>query len=240
LIAEGRQPLTPEQLRRFEELVRRRENGEPLAYLVGTRAFYGLELEVSEAVLIPRPETELLVDLALQRLSQHDARDVLDLGTGSGAIALAIAANRVQACVLAVDISAEALEVAARNRRHHHAGQMELNRSDWFAALGGRRFDVIVSNPPYVAQDDAHLGEGDLRFEPKLALVGGGDGLDAIRRIVRDAPGYLKQEGWLLLEHGYDQASAVRALLLAAGFGQLVQETDLAGHVRVTGGRLTA
>lgn len=240
LIAGAHQPLEGEELQRFQELARRRRNGEPLAYLVGWREFYGLELEVSPAVLIPRPETELLVELALQRLAEHQGTEVLDLGTGSGAIALAVAVRRPRARVLAVDVSADALEIAARNCRHHGLAQVELRQGDWFAAVGDRRFDLIVSNPPYVAEGDGHLAEGDLRFEPQLALVGGSDGLHAIRRIVREAPTHLKPDGWLLLEHGYDQGAAVRALLVAAGFVQLVEENDLAGHVRVTGGRLTA
>lgn len=240
LIAEAHQALKSEEVQRFEELARRRRNGEPLAYLVGTREFYGLVLEVSPAVLIPRPETELLVELALQRVPEHQAADILDLGTGSGAIALAVAARRPRACVLAVDVSADALEIAARNCRRHGLTRVELRQGNWFAAVGDRRFDLIVSNPPYVAEGDGHLAEGDLRFEPKLALVGGADGLHAIRRIVREAPAHLKPDGWLLLEHGYDQGAAVRALLVAAGFSPLVQEADLAGYVRVTGGRLTA
>jgi len=239
LIAEAHQLLEARQAQRFRELVHRRRDGEPLAYLLGTREFYGLEFDVTPAVLIPRPETELLVELTLQRLAKDEPVEILDLGTGSGAIALTIAALRPRARVVAVDVSLPALEVAARNRRRHGLTHVELRQSDWFSALGGRRFDFVVSNPPYVAEGDPHLREGDLRYEPLAALVGGKDGLQAIRRIVREARQYMKAGGWLLLEHGYDQARALRQLLGTAGFELLFTQADLAGHPRVAGGRLT-
>ena len=241
LIAHAEERLQPELQQRFQELVRRRSRGEPLAYLIGVREFYGLEFEVTPAVLIPRPETELLVELALQRLPGDQPCTVLDLGTGSGAIALTLAALRPSASVIAVDASAPALEITARNcRRLGLASRVALQRSDWFTAVKDKRFDLIVSNPPYVPEGDPHLSEGDLRFEPRQALIGGRDGLEAIRRIVGEAPAYLAPGGWLLLEHGHDQAPAVRELLSGAGFESLVEETDLAGQPRVAGGRLTA
>lgn len=241
LVAHAEERLQPGLQQRFQELVRRRSRGEPLAYLIGVREFYGLEFEVTPAVLIPRPETELLVELALQRLPGDQPCTVLDLGTGSGAIALTLAALRPSASVIAVDASAPALEITARNcRRLGLASRVALQSSDWFAAVKGKRFDLIVSNPPYVPEGDPHLSEGDLRFEPRQALIGGRDGLEAIRRIVGEAPAYLAPGGWLLLEHGHDQAPAVRELLSGAGFESLVEETDLAGQPRVAGGRLTA
>jgi release factor glutamine methyltransferase len=240
LIAHADQPLPADELQKFQDLVRRRHLGEPLAYLVGVREFHGLALEVTPAVLIPRPETELLVDSCLERLASDSPAKVLDLGTGSGAVALAIATQRCQARIFAVDVSHAALELAARNRKRHGlTARVHLIHSDWFSAIGEERFDLIVSNPPYIAEGDAHLGEGDLRFEPRQALVGGRDGLDAIRRIVSGAPHHLNPGGWLLLEHGYDQAAAVGELLATASFEGLIEEDDLAGHPRVAGGRLT-
>jgi release factor glutamine methyltransferase len=241
LAAHPEWPLPPSQARRFAELAARRRHGEPIAYLVGHREFYGSEFEVNPAVLIPRPETERLVELALERLAPPTPARVLDLGTGSGAIALTIAALRPRAQVVAVDVSDEALAVAGRNRARlvPERSRVQLEQSDWFGALGGKRFDLIVANPPYVAADDPHLHQGDLRFEPKQALVGGEDGLEAIRRIVAEAPGHLVAGGWLLFEHGYDQAQACRELLRIAGFRELVAEKDLAGQPRIAGGRLT-
>lgn len=242
LIAHPERRLDASQSGRFAELARRRRQGEPIAYLVGRREFYGFDFEVSPAVLIPRPETEALVTLALQRLPEGATACLLDLGTGAGAIGLAIAALRPRIRLVAVDISQQALAVARRNceRLIAERGRVQLLRSDWFAALIGQRFDLILSNPPYVAQGDAHLRAGDLRFEPQQALVGGADGLESIRRIVAGAPQHLTPGGWLLLEHGYDQASACRRLLEQAGFSQVVSDSDLAGHPRVCCGRLTA
>lgn len=242
LIAHPERRLDAAQARRFLELVRRRREGEPVAYLTGRREFYGLDFEVTPAVLIPRPETELVVELALQRLPEGKRARVLDLGTGSGAIGLAIAAIRPQVELVAVDASEEALAVARRNRERLVAdrARVRLLRSDWFASLAQQRFDLIVSNSPYVADGDPHLGQGDLRFEPRHALVAGRDGLAAIRRIIEYSPQHLLPGGWLLLEHGYNQASACRALLEQAGFSELLEEPDLAGQPRVCGGRLTA
>jgi release factor glutamine methyltransferase len=217
-------------------LVQRRTAGEPIAYLTGTREFFSLTLEVSPAVLIPRPETELLVELALERIALDQPGSALDLGTGSGAIPIALKKHRPQLTMYAVDISDASLAVARRNA-DRHAVAVDWRQSDWYAALGALRVDLIVSNPPYIAEGDRHLGEGDLRFEPRHALTDGGDGLRHIRRIVDGAANHLQTGGWLLFEHGYDQAEASRALLTAAGFKQVRSWDDLAGIARVTGGQ---
>ena len=222
---------------RFEALLARRQAGEPVAYLTGTQGFWTLELAVSPATLIPRPETELLVDLALARIAVDAVARVADLGTGSGAIALAIAKERARASLIATDASNAALEVARRNATRNRIATVEFREGDWLAPLAGDTFDLIASNPPYIADGDPHLGEGDLRFEPPTALSSGAEGLDAIRRIVGDAPAHVEAGGWLLLEHGWDQGEAVRALLQAAGFIDVETARDLEGRDRVTLGR---
>jgi release factor glutamine methyltransferase len=221
----------------FAALLARRRAGEPLAYLLGRRAFWRLDLAVDPATLIPRPETELLVELALERIAVDAPCDVLDLGTGSGAVALAIALERPRARVTAVDASEAALAVARANAQAHGLGHVELLRSDWFAALAGRHFDVVAGNPPYLAEDDPHLATGELAREPREALVSGVDGLDAIRHIAVDAQVATRPGGWLLLEHGWTQGEAVRALLAAAGWREVATKRDLEGRDRVTLGR---
>ena len=221
----------------FRDLVARRAHGEPVAYLTGTRGFHAIELRVAPGVLIPRAETEVLVDLALQCIPAEGDCRVADLGTGSGAIALAIAHARAKAHVVATDISEAALEVARGNAVRLHIGNVEFRQGNWYEDLGGGRFDVIVSNPPYVAGGDPHLHEGDLRFEPAAALASGADGLDAIRAIVRGAREYLRNGGWLLLEHGFDQGADVRDLLLNHGYAEVFTRQDLEGRERVSGGR---
>ncbi|MDH2917247.1 MAG: peptide chain release factor N(5)-glutamine methyltransferase [Gallionella sp.] len=238
LLAHPEQLLNEAQRSTFDVLLQRRMRGEPIAHLLGEREFLGLNFKVTPATLIPRPETELLVELALQRLPQGVASHVLDLGTGSGAIALSIADSRRDAEVVAVDASKEALAVAIDNAQKLHAENTRFIHSDWFSALGDERFDLIVSNPPYIATDDVHLTQGDVRFEPLSALVSGMDGLDDIRRIIQEAPSFLASNGWLLLEHGYDQAEAVRALLKRSGFVGVFSEKDLAGIERVSGGEI--
>ncbi|MFC4160366.1 peptide chain release factor N(5)-glutamine methyltransferase [Chitinimonas lacunae] len=228
--------VEPAAAARFRELAARRLAGEPIAYLLGSREFYSLEFNVSPAVLIPRPDTELLVDLALERLPLDACRRVLDLGTGSGAIPVAIKKHRPDAQVSAVDLSPAALEVARGNAARHGV-TIRFLQSDWFAALGDECFDLIVSNPPYIAAGDPHLEQGDLRFEPAGALSDGGDGLEHLRSIIAKAPAHLEPGGWLLCEHGYDQAEACRALLAAAGFGAVRSWCDLAGIERVSGGQ---
>lgn len=218
----------------FETLVARRERGEPVAYLTGRRGFWSLDLDVDAAVLIPRPETELLVELALQRIAPESTATIADLGTGSGAIALAIAQQRPLAQVVAVDASADALAVARANAERLGL-RVDMRLGDWLTPVAGERLDLIVSNPPYIADTDPHLPA--LAHEPRQALVSGADGLDDIRRIVAQAPAHLAPGGWLLLEHGWDQAGAVRALLSAAGFAQVQSRRDLAGIERCSGAR---
>jgi release factor glutamine methyltransferase len=230
----GHRPDT-DQLERFRAAAARRRGGEPVAYLTGEREFYSLAFQVTPAVLIPRPETELLVDAALARLPEHARSRVLDLATGSGCVAIAIARHRPDARVTATDVSPEALAVARENAAAHQA-QIEFLQSDWFQALAGRRFDLIVANPPYLALGDPHLVEGDVRFEPRQALVAGPDGLDGIEILVEQAPGYLAAQGSLLFEHGYDQGSCARVMLEAAGYEAILTLRDLAGHERVSGG----
>jgi len=235
LLTHPEQTLDAEQQARYVALFERRLRGEPIAYLLGEREFYGLTFRVTPATLIPRADTELLVELALQRIPQRGR--VLDLGTGSGAIALSIAHARPDVEVTAVDASPDALEVARENARRLNIGNVRLLQSDWFSALVGERFELIVSNPPYIADGDAHLAQGDLRFEPRDALASGADGLDDIRRIVADAKEHLDAGAWLLFEHGYDQAGRVRELLAAAGYAEVFSARDLAGIERVSGGR---
>ena len=240
LAAHADEAMSAEQAKRFDALARRRRDGEPIAYLVGRREFYGLDLEITPDVLIPRPETELLVDLALVRLPGDRPARVLDLGTGSGAVALAIAAARRTAQVVGADTSSAALALAQRNAVRLGIGNVSFLVSDWFAALADQRFDLIVANPPYVAAGDPHLDEGDLRHEPAQALTAGGDGLSAIRTIIASAPEHLARGGWLLLEHGHDQADRVGALLREAGFADVRAARDLAGILRVSCGRRSA
>ncbi len=223
----------------YSALAGRRAAGEPIAYLLGVREFYGRDFVVTSDVLIPRPETELLIDIAKEKLFAADSARILDLGVGSGCIAVTLALELPWAEVTAVDVSAAALAVARRNAARQ-AAQVEFVASDWFAALPPRRYDFIVANPPYVAAGDPHLDEGDLRFEPRDALTDNADGLSAIRRIVAAAPHWLNPGGWLFLEHGYDQAAAVRGLLEAAGFAGIEQHRDLAGIVRASGGHVPA
>jgi release factor glutamine methyltransferase len=221
----------------YQALLDRRASGEPVAYITGRRGFWSLDLEVTPATLIPRTETERLVELALQRLPGDEVRTVADLGTGSGAIALAIASERPQAHVLATDASSAALEVAQRNAQRLGIANIRFAHGDWLAPLGGQRFDLIVSNPPYIEGDDPHLVRGDLRFEPASALAAGADGLDDIRRIVRDVRGHLQAGGWLLFEHGWNQGDAVRQLLETAGYDEIFTAQDLEQRDRVSGGR---
>ncbi len=221
----------------FEALVVRREAGEPVAYLTGRRGFWTLELAVTPATLIPRPETELLVERALERLPRDAAARIADLGTGSGVIALALAKERPRARVIATDASEAALTVARANAAENGIDNTEFRHGSWFAPLAGERFDLIASNPPYIEADDPHLGEGDLRFEPMSALASGGDGLDDLRVIVGEAPSHLVDGGWLLVEHGWNQGAAVRALFADAGFIDIETARDLEGRERVTLGR---
>ncbi len=235
LLANDDALLTEPQGRLASELLGRRAAGEPVAYLVGEKEFHGLPLRVSPAVLVPRPDTETLVDWAIELLRESAHPSVLDMGTGCGAIALALKHSCPQADVTALDVSDDALAIASENAQRLRLG-LRLLRSDWWQTVAGQSFDLIVSNPPYIAGGDTHLAA--LRHEPLLALTPGGDGLDAIRQIAAGAPGHLNADGWLLLEHGYDQADAVSALLHAAQFRTVTTRHDLAGNPRCTGGRL--
>jgi release factor glutamine methyltransferase len=240
LITRADQALNEAEAERLSELVRRRLAGEPIAYIVGQREFFGLDFTVSEAVLIPRPDTELIVELAIERLPPRGR--LLDMGTGSGAIAVSVAHSRRDAAVTALDLSEAALDVARGNAANHQAAVRFL-RSDWFGALEdkgscGETFELIASNPPYIAAGDVHLSEGDLRFEPAGALTDHADGLSALRIIIDGAVNHLAPGGWLLLEHGYDQAAAVRALLDAGGYLEVQSWRDLGGIERVSGGRI--
>lgn len=237
LITQSSRTLTAIEAQQVSALLQRRLDGEPIAYITGEREFYGLALHVTSDVLIPRPETELLVELALERM-MHGAR-VLDLGTGSGAIAVAIAHARPDAEVTAVDVSPAALEVARSNALRHGASISFLH-SDWYRGTNEKSFDLIVANPPYIEANDIHLEQGDLRFEPRGALTDGADGLAALRIIIRGAPNHLAPGGWLLMEHGYDQACHVRQLLDAQGFEDVQSWKDLAGIERVSGARRSA
>ena len=227
----------PKQSARFTAWLERRSTGEPIAYLLGRREFWSLELEVSPDTLIPRPETELLVELALARLPVDRPVAVADLGTGSGAIALALAVERLLARIVATDRSPAALTVAQRNARRLDIRHVEFREGDWCAPLGNERFDLIAANPPYVAAADPRWRQGELRFEPPGALVSGADGLDALRAIIAQAPDVLKPGGWLLLEHGYDQGETVPALLRERGFDAVSDHRDTAGISRTSSGR---
>ncbi|SKB94570.1 peptide chain release factor N(5)-glutamine methyltransferase [Luteibacter sp. 22Crub2.1] len=222
----------------FGGLVRRRAEGEPVAYITGTRDFWSMTLEVGPATLIPRPETELLVELVLERLPAGGR--VLDLGTGSGAIALAVAKERPDASVTAVDFSEPALVVARRNAERHGLQRVRFAASNWYSAVVDERFDVIVSNPPYIESSDAHLGQGDLRFEPSSALASGEDGLDDIRRIASGASAHLVDGGWLLMEHGWNQGDAARAVLEREGLADVFTAQDLEARDRVSGAKSVA
>lgn len=240
LLAHGDDTLTAEQAQQYVALVVRRVAGEPIAYITGRREFHGREFVVNPAVLIPRPETELLVELALQRLPAGAPQRVLDLGAGSGCIGITIAAERPQAQVTLVDASEAALQVARANAVQWATGNTTLLHSDWYSVIAAERYDLIVANPPYVADGDAHLQQGDLRFEPRSALASGVDGLSDLQQIIARAPQHLRAGGWLLLEHGFDQAVACAWLLEAAGFQDVFNAPDLAGLPRVSGGRLNA
>lgn len=236
LSSRGRQALDAAQHARYAQQLARREQGEPIAYLLGTQGFWTLDLQVSPAVLIPRPDTELLVEWAREVLPANLGAEVADLGTGSGAIALAIARERPEARVLATDLSPAALEVAEANARRNGIAQLRFARGSWFEPLADERFDLIVSNPPYIAAGDPHLPA--LRHEPLSALTDGADGLSCLREIVSGARAHLRAGAWLLVEHGYDQGAAVRELFAQAGYADVQTRLDLGGNERATGGSI--
>lgn len=232
--------LTAGQQKQFDALLARRQAGEPVAHILGRREFWSLELQVTADTLIPRPETELLVEAALERIPADAAWRIADLGTGSGAIALAVASERPLCRVVAVERSTAALTVARENGERLGLTNVEFLAGSWFEPLAGRQFEMLLSNPPYIPQQDPHLRKGDVRFEPTTALTAGADGLDDIRHIVTHAANYLTPPGWLLLEHGYDQGEAVAGLLHLAGFRDVALLEDLQGHGRVSLGRQPA
>ena len=238
LLAHPETPLAAPVEAQFVAWAARREAGEPVAYLLGEAEFRGRVFQVTPVVLVPRPETEILIELALDRLKVlPNPAQVLDLGTGSGIVAVSLAQESQASAVCAVDLSAAALDVARNNARRLRA-QVEFFQGDWYAPLAGRRFDLIVANPPYIAADDPHLAGDGLPFEPRMALTDAADGLSCIRRILTGAGAHLQPGGWLLFEHGYDQGEACRNLLQAAGFQDVFTHPDLAGTDRVSGGRI--
>ena len=222
----------------FASYLQRRRTGEPVAYILGQQGFWKLDLEVAPHTLIPRPETEMLVEATLELVPGFAPTKVLDLGTGTGAIALALASERPLWQVTAVDRVIEAVALAERNRQRLHLDNAKILNSHWFSAIEGQTFDVIISNPPYIASEDPHLVAGDVRFEPSSALVAGAEGLDDLRLIVDQAPAHLNAGGWLLLEHGFDQGVAVRELLSSKGFEKIQTRRDLGEHERITFGRM--
>jgi release factor glutamine methyltransferase len=234
LITHGDQALTAEQETLLNTLLARRAQGEPVAYLTGEREFWSLPLHVTPAVLIPRADTELLVEVALEKIPREASWTIADLGTGSGAVALAIAHDRPRCHVLALDQSGAAIAVARDNAQRLGLANVECLQGNWFEPLAGMTVDLLAGNPPYIAERDPHLSQGDVRFEPRAALASGIDGLDDIRHLVAQAGAYLRAGGWLMLEHGFDQGNAVRALFAAAGFLAIETRRDASGLERVT------
>ncbi len=239
LLAFGEQPLTPEQATTFQAWVQRRLNDEPVAHILGEREFFGLAFEVNAHTLIPRPDTETLVETALERLPETPIK-ALDLGTGTGAIAIALAHYRPAWQWLAVDFVPEAALLARRNAQRLVPGRVEVRTGSWFEPVAGERFGLIVSNPPYIDPADPHLDQGDVRFEPKTALTAADRGLADLRQIIAEAPDYLEKGAWLMLEHGFDQGQAVRDLLLARGFQAVATVRDLGGNERISVARWPA
>jgi len=236
LMSDAQSAVEPAAVRRYRALIERRARGEPLAYLTGTKEFWSLPLTVTPAVLVPRPETELLVERALALRGEPYGR-VADLGTGCGAVALALASERPRWCVTATDVSADALAVARANAARLGLAAIDFRVGSWFTPLAAERFDLILSNPPYVAACDPALADPPLAHEPRLALTPGADALECLRAIARGAPQHLTPGGWLLLEHGAEQAAPVRHELVLAGFRYVRSHRDPAGHERVTEGQ---
>lgn len=237
LIAHADQILSPDQLQQAETLLCQRLEGRPIAHLIGRREFWSRELEVSPDTLIPRPDTEITLELALEKIPTDIRWSLLDLGTGTGALALMLALERPACQVTATEISAKALAVAERNRQRLGVETIRFLQGDWFALLTDQRFHLIVSNPPYIPDQDPHLERGDVRFEPRQALAAGPAGLDDLKRLIKQAPAHLHVDGWLVLEHGFDQAEIVGNLLKSHGFENVDSRTDLAGHPRASAGQ---
>jgi release factor glutamine methyltransferase len=229
--------LTEQQVAAFTTLLKQRQQGTPIAYLTGTREFWSRDFIVSPDVLIPRPDTELLIELSLALIPKNGAVRLIDLGTGSGIIAVTLAAECPNAQVIAVDASLAALNIARQNATHHQLGNIEFYQSDWFTAVPQSQFDLVISNPPYIAADDEHLQQGDVRFEPKTALIADQQGLSDIQLIADKARCYLKAQGHLLIEHGYNQAAQVQGIFNALAYEDVQSYQDLSGQFRVTYGR---
>ena len=238
LYANPEQLVSPDAVHQYLGMVDSRREGQPVAQLVGSRAFWTFDLEVTSDTLVPRPETELLVERSLVRMRDQDNPRVLDLGTGSGAVAMAMASERGDAVVTATDVNPQAIDVARRNAAREGLDRIRFETGDWYEALEEpEQFHLVVSNPPYVSESEIEQAGPELRFEPRAALVAGADGLEDIQRVVADAPNYLLPGGWLILEHGTSQGESVRQLLTVAGFNVIMTSRDLAGHERVTEGR---
>ena len=240
-IAFPEQVLSDTQNTEFQHLLSKRQHGQPIAHITGQREFWSLEFDVNEHTLIPRPDTEVLIEFVLRQFPQQNLK-VADLGTGSGAIAIALASEKPDWHIVASDQSEQALEIAQKNAKKHHCHQIDFKQGNWFEPLGSQlpdseRFDLIISNPPYIPEQDPHLQQGDVRFEPMTALTSGNDGLDDIRHLIKQAADYLSNNGWLALEHGYDQKQAVYQLLSQAGCKRIVQIDDYAGNPRVSAGQ---
>jgi len=238
-IAFPEQVLTDIQQAEFQHLLAKRQNGQPIAHITGQREFWSLELNVNEHTLIPRPDTEVLIEFVLQQFPQQSL-NVADLGTGSGAIAIALASEKPDWHIVATDQSEQALETAQINANKHHCQHIDFLQGSWFDPLGSQHFDLIISNPPYIPEQDPHLQQGDVRFEPMTALASGSDGLDDIRHLIKQAPKHLSNNGWLALEHGYDQKQAIYQLLSQAGCERIVQIDDYASNPRVSAGQFPA
>ncbi|MFZ2451111.1 MAG: peptide chain release factor N(5)-glutamine methyltransferase [Methylovulum miyakonense] len=232
------QAVSEAQFQEFQRLWRQRLQGQPIAYLTGQREFWSRDFLVTPAVLIPRPDTELLIDLGLKLIPAEADWNIIDLGTGSGIIAITIAAERPNTRLTAVDRSLEALQVAQQNAGRHHIQNIHFHQSDWFKQVPAQRFQLVISNPPYIAEHDWHLQHGDVRFEPQSALIAGDQGLSDIKAIAETAKNWLVADGWLLIEHGYDQETAVQAIFKSLGYQQVQTERDLSGQPRVTYGQL--
>jgi len=223
------------ELEQFEHLLSQRSQGHPIAHITGNREFWSLDLNVNQHTLIPRPDTEILIEYVLQHFPQQDLK-VADMGTGSGAIALALASEKPDWKITATDQSEEALETAQSNAVKLGLKNVSFNQGSWFEALEENDFDLLISNPPYIPVNDPHLAVGDVRFEPDSALISGEDGLDDIRYLIKHAPDYLTENGWLILEHGYDQKQSMKELFTAAGYNQITQKDDYTGNPRMTAG----
>lgn len=237
IVAWPEKDLDNEQQKSFMDLVRRRATGTPIAHITGRREFWSLDFETDDSTLIPRPETETLVEFILSKFADKPHRDLLDMGTGTGAIAIALATEKPQWSITGSDISQAAIELAMRNSARHDTVNTRFIHSDWFQRFDAQRFDIIISNPPYIAEDDPHLMQGDLRFEPRTALTSGTDGMTAIEHLCSHAGQYLNDGGWLVIEHGFDQQQRVADCFHANGFAAIETAEDLSGHTRMTAGK---